>query len=121
MTVVMWDMEAKRMNDMSAGEWLRRELSLRGISVRDATEAVGLRATQAVYNWMSDKAAPTDEAAAKLAVLLDVPEVEVRRRFGLWVPEDASHKPASNADELDELVADLTAVLERIRRLRRRD
>lgn len=106
------------MNDMSAGEWLRRELSRRGISVRDATEAVGLKATQAVYAWMSDKAAPTDEAAAKLAILLDVPEVEVRRRFGLWVPGDEEPRPARDTAELDEILQELTVALERFRRWR---
>lgn len=104
---------------MSAGEWLRRELSRRGISVRAATEAVGLKATQAVYAWMSDKAAPTDEAATKLAALLDVPEVEVRRRFGLWVPGDAEAQPARDTAELEEIMTDLTQVLERFRRWRR--
>lgn len=106
------------MNDMSAGEWLRHELSRRGISVRDATEAVGLKATQAVYAWMSDKAAPNDEAAAKLAALLDVPEVEVRRRFKLWVPEDGDPGPARSTAELEEIMRDLTAVLERFRQWR---
>jgi transcriptional regulator with XRE-family HTH domain len=91
------------MSDMSAGEWLRNELARRGISVRDATEAVGLKATQAVYAWMSDKAAPTDEPAAKLAALLDVPEIEVRRRFGLWVPgENAAASPRPDLGEFEE-------------------
>lgn len=89
------------MDDMSAGEWLRRELSRRGISVRQATEAVGLKATQAVYAWMSDKAAPTDEAAARLAELLDVPETDVRRRFGLWVPTETDGSgPELDRDQL---------------------
>jgi transcriptional regulator with XRE-family HTH domain len=90
------------MSEMSAGEWLRRELAHRGISVRDATEAVGLKATQAVYAWLSDKAAPTDEAAKKLAGLLDVPEVEVRRRFGLWIPGDEETPPDLDRDRLRE-------------------
>lgn len=102
------------MNDMSAGEWLRQELSRRGISVRTATEAVGLKATQAVYAWMSDKAAPTDEAATKLAELLRVPEVEVRRRFGLWVPEDNQPKRPELRDELIELRQQLVSILQRI-------
>jgi transcriptional regulator with XRE-family HTH domain len=108
------------MNDMSAGEWLRNALAQRGISVREATEAVGLKATQAVYAWLSDKAAPTDEAAARLAMLLDVPEMEVRRRFNLWVPEEGdSQRPARNPEELDQIIEDLTAVLARFRKWRR--
>jgi transcriptional regulator with XRE-family HTH domain len=108
------------MNDMSAGEWLRHELTRRGISVRDATEAVGLKATQAVYAWMSDKAAPTDEAAARLAVLLDVPEVEVRRRFGLWVPDAEPAEPQYDADELRELREQLSAIIAKIEDIQRR-
>lgn len=107
------------MNDMSAGEWLRQELSRRGISVRAATEAVGLKATQAVYAWMSDKAAPTDDAATKLAELLDVPEIEVRRRFGLWIPEGPETQRTHNTAELEEIITDLTNALERFRRWRR--
>ena len=105
---------------MSAGDWLRRELTRRGISVRDATEAVGLKSTQAVYAWMSDKAAPTDEAAAKLAELLDVPEVEIRRRFGLWVPEDDQPQRPELRDELIELRAQLKAILDRIDKIQGR-
>lgn len=87
---------------MTAGEWLRRELARKGISVRAATEAVGLKATQAVYAWLSDKAAPTDEAATKLAALLDVPEVEVRRRFGLWTPEEGARPVELDREQLRE-------------------
>lgn len=103
---------------MSAGEWLRHELSRRGISVRAATEAVGLKATQAVYAWMSDKAAPTDEAAAKLAELLHVPEIEVRRRFGLWVPADRAAREAPEPDSLDAVEKMLTEALAELNRLK---
>lgn len=106
------------MNDMSAGEWLRHELSVRGLSVREATEAVGLKAPQAVYAWLSDKAAPTDEAATKLAALLQIPEVEVRRRFNLWTPGEVTGEPASiDREELARLKKDLQGILERINRL----
>lgn len=98
------------MNDMSAGEWLRQELSRRGISVRAATEAVGLKATQAVYAWMSDKAAPTDDAAARLAVLLGVSELEVRRRFGLWVPDGDDAGAQHPGDDLGEIEEQLELV-----------
>jgi transcriptional regulator with XRE-family HTH domain len=109
------------MNDMSAGEWLRQELSRRGISVRAATDAVGLKATQAVYAWLSDKAAPTDEAAARLAELLHVPEVEVRRRFGLWIPEGSQPAaPPYDVEELRELRTQLNAIIDKIEEIQRR-
>lgn len=84
------------MDDKSAGEWLKQEMDRRDISTRDVAEAVGLR-DQAVYYWLTGRTAPKDEAAAKLAELLHVPEIEVRRRFGLWVP-DASVPAAPRVD-----------------------
>lgn len=101
------------MNDKSAGEWLRQELSRRGISVRAATEAVGLKATQAVYAWMSDKAAPTDDAAAKLAALLDMSEIDVRRRFGLWVPDvNGAAAPRADLGEIAEQLELIRTVID---------
>ena len=94
--------------EMSAGEWLRREMERRDVTTRDVAEAVGLR-DQAVYYWLTGRTAPKDEAAAKLAELLRVPEVEVRRRFGLWVPGDDQLQPA----ELDR--DQLRAALQRFR------
>lgn len=101
------------------GSWLRDQMERRRLSTHDVAEAVGLR-DQAVYYWLTGRTAPKDDAAAKLAALLDVPEVEVRRRFGLWVPEEAE-QPARNADDLDEIIAELTAALEKFRRWRRGD
>jgi transcriptional regulator with XRE-family HTH domain len=109
------------MSEMTAGEWLRSELTRRGVSVRDATEAVGLKATQAVYAWMSDKAAPTDEAAARLATLLDVPEVEVRRRFGLWVPGDDQPAPELDRDQLREALRRFRQAADDLERLINRE
>ena len=83
--------------EMSAGEWLRREMERRDVTTRDVAEAVGLR-DQAVYYWLTGRTAPKDEAATKLAALLHVPEVEVRRRFGLWVPEDDASQSMGELD-----------------------
>lgn len=99
------------------GEWLRDQIDRRRLSTHDVAEAVGLR-DQAVYYWLTGRTAPKDEAATKLSELLDVPEVEVRRRFGLWVPEDSEPQPVRDAGELDEILRDLTDVLERFRRWR---
>lgn len=99
------------------GEWLRDRMEHRNLSTRDVAEAVGLR-DQAVYYWLTGRTAPKDDAATKLAAVLDVPEVEVRRRFGLWVPEDSEPQPARDAAELDEILQELTSVLEKFRRWR---
>lgn len=106
------------MNDAQApGEWLREQLERRRLTTNDVARAVGLR-DQAVYYWLTGRTAPKDEAAAKLAELLDVPEIEVRRRFGLWVPGDeAGNQPAVDRSELEQLKKDLLAILERIERL----
>lgn len=99
------------------GEWLREQLERRQLTTRDVAAAVGLR-DQAVYYWLTGKTSPKDEAAAKLAELLDVPEVEVRKRFGLWVPEVPAAEPASiDREELANLKRDLQDILKRIDRL----
>lgn len=108
------------LSDMSAaqdpGEWLKEQLDRRQLTTRDVAQAVGLR-DQAVYYWLTGKTSPKDEAAAKLAELLEVPEVEVRQRFGLWTP-DATAKPASiDVAELVKLKQDLLSILERIDKL----
>lgn len=105
----------------SAGDWLRDELSRQGISVRAVADALSLRATQTVYAWISGKAAPTDEAAAGLAVLLRIPEVEVRRRFGLWVPEapEPAEEELTRAEKLAAMEATLVALLADIQEMRR--
>jgi transcriptional regulator with XRE-family HTH domain len=99
---------------LDPGGWLKEQMERRKLTQRDVAQAVGLR-EQAVYYWLSNRTAPKDEAAAKLAALLDVPQVEVRRRFGLWVPEDGDPEPARSTAELEEIMRDLTAVLERFR------
>jgi transcriptional regulator with XRE-family HTH domain len=111
------------MSEMTAGEWLRGEMERRGLATRDVAEAVGLR-DQAVYYWLTGRTAPKDDAAAKLAELIDVPEVEVRRRFGLWVPNDPPNGDPDSPREheidaaLDVMRAAI-AELERIKRGRR--
>lgn len=78
------------------GDWLREQMERRHLSTRQVADAVGLR-DQAVYYWITGRTAPKDDAATKLAALLDVPEVEVRRRFGLWVPAEGA-RPAGELD-----------------------
>lgn len=101
------------------GDWLREQLDARDLTTHDVAQAVGLR-DQAVYYWLTGRTAPKDEAATKLAELLNVPEIEVRRRFGLWTPEEGDgEQPARDPDELDAIIEEMTAVLERFRRWRR--
>lgn len=99
------------------GDWLRQQMERRQLTTHDVARATGLR-DQAVYYWLTGRTAPKDEAAGKLAELLGVPEVEVRRRFGLWIPsEQDGHEPAINRSELEQIRADIIDILQRIERL----
>lgn len=105
----------------TAGEWLTRQMNNKGMSVRQLANELGVTG-KTVYDWRDNRTAISEARIPKIAEELGVSEIEARRGLGYWVPQDGDDEPpASNADELDELVADLTAVLERIRRLRRRD
>lgn len=106
--------DACDMSEMTAGEWLRREMERRSITTHDVAEAVGLR-DQAVYYWLTGRTSPKDDAAGKLAELLGIPEVEVRRRFGMWVPDDkAADLPPAELEELRKLRKQLDAAIQRL-------
>lgn len=83
------------------GDWLREQMERRRLSNRDVARAVGLR-DQAVYYWLTGRTSPKDDAAAKLAELLNLPEREVRRRFGLWVPDETVEPPELDREQLRE-------------------
>lgn len=95
------------------GDWLRERMEHRRLNTHAVAEAVGLK-DQAVYYWLTGKTAPKDEAATKLAELLHIPEVEVRRRFGLWVPEETQPSPAVTMEELYVLRRQLVEAIDRI-------
>jgi plasmid maintenance system antidote protein VapI len=106
-------------NDLTPGDWLKEQMDRKRLSNHDVARAVGLR-DQAVYYWVTGRTAPKDEAAAKLAELLDVSEMEVRRRFGLWVPEEtdpAGDRKAQLREELKRMEQELAEMQDRIRRL----
>jgi transcriptional regulator with XRE-family HTH domain len=99
------------------GDWLRDQMERKQLTTRDVAEAVGLR-DQAVYYWLTGRTAPKDEAASKLAGLLDVPEVEVRRRFGLWVPSDTGTEAQPSSEDLDAVEEMLRTALAELNRLK---
>jgi transcriptional regulator with XRE-family HTH domain len=89
----------------------------RQLTTHEVAEVVGLR-DQAVYYWLTNRTAPKDDAAGKLAEVLGVPEIEVRRRFGLWVP-DESEPAARDDDEIDAALKVMRAAIEELERIKR--
>lgn len=102
----------------SAGTWLTRQMERRDISVRRLATEMNV-AEKTVYDWRGDRGVISEERVPRLAQLLDVTEVEARRGLGFWVPSGEEAAPARNAAELEEIIADLTDVLDRFRRWRR--
>jgi transcriptional regulator with XRE-family HTH domain len=81
--------------------WLRRIRTGRGITPQVLGEALGV-SPQQVSKYELGASEVSDETAARWAEVLGVPEVEVRRRLGLWLQEDAEvHVSTLAAIELD--------------------
>jgi transcriptional regulator with XRE-family HTH domain len=88
----------------------------RGLSVSDVAEAVD-KTGNSVRNWLSDKSAPSDEAAHALADLLGFPERYVRQRFGLYVYDEADVIEVPAVGNVDALLAAAKDLLEQIERM----
>lgn len=73
------------------------------MSARQLANALDI-APQSVNNWETGKNAVSDEGAAQIADVLDMPEIDVRRGLRLWVPDDERH-PAAVDDEHAALIA----------------
>lgn len=101
----------------TAGAWLSHQMERKDISVRRIADALDVT-TQTVYDWRGDRASVSEARVPKLADLLGVTEIDARRGLGYWVPEDSEPQPVRDAGELDEILMDLTTVLERFRRWR---
>jgi transcriptional regulator with XRE-family HTH domain len=71
----------------AAGRWLRRERHRRGYETAGAlARALGVDPSR-VSQYERGASAVPDERAADIAELFGMPELEVRRHLGLWVPE----------------------------------
>lgn len=82
-----------------AGAWLRRQRERRGLTVRAMGREIGLDSSQ-VSNYENGKSAIDDRRAARIAQVLEMPEIEVRRQLGLWVPDDRE-RPISTLEAIE--------------------
>lgn len=99
------------------GVWLMHQMERKQLSARQLADTLGI-ATQTVYSWQNGKTTVNEDRVPRLASVLGISEVEARRGLGYWTPEDSEPQPVRNAGELDEILGDLTDVLERFRRWR---
>jgi len=103
----------------SPGQWLTRQMNQADIGVRRLADALGVT-EKAIYEWRGDRTSISEARVKPLADVLGVSEIEARRGLGYWTPgEGDGAKPARNPDELDEIIQDMTQVLERFRKWRR--
>lgn len=67
-------------------------------------------AAQSVHNWETGKMGVSDERAAQMADVFGMPEIEVRRGLGLWVPEDSGEAEPEPSDAPWETLRQLTEI-----------
>lgn len=121
----MWEVKVDDMSSNSAqpppssspGAWLTRQMERKNISVRQLAEALGVT-EKTIYFWRDDKTAVSEPRIPALAEILGLTEIATRRGLGYWVPKGSEPQPVKDAGELDEILQDLTALLERFRRWR---
>lgn len=79
---------------VAAAKWLRETREARGYSTAGAfARALGIERYQ-LSNWETGRSAIGDDDAARIAETLGMPEIQVRRGLGLWVPRE----PDTEAD-----------------------
>jgi len=101
----------------SPGTWLTRQMERGHKNVRQIAEALDVT-TQTVYDWRGDKATINEARIPRLAEALGISEIQARRGLGYWVPGDEEPQPARDTAELDEILQELTSVLEKFRHWR---
>jgi len=85
-----------------AGAWLREQRERRGYATAAAfASALGIDKSL-VSNYETGRTAVPDDRAERIAEVLGMDIIEVRRRLGLWVPE-GEPRQAPWAGELEEV------------------
>lgn len=129
LTLLMWEVKVDDMSSNSAqpppnpspGAWLTRQMERRSISVRQLAEALGVT-EKTIYFWRDDKTAVSEPRIPVLAETLGLSEIAARRGLGYWVPVESSEPagPQYDVDELRDLREQLSAIIDRIEEMQRR-
>ncbi len=103
---------SRRERLLTAGDWLRSEREGRGLSQKQFAALVGV-SNGSVSSYERGVSAPTaDSTCEQIARVLGKSTVEVRRRFGLYVPPDAEDGPPAPPSVLEAIFADRTLLPE---------
>ncbi|MEV4671016.1 helix-turn-helix transcriptional regulator [Actinomadura sp. NPDC049382] len=113
----MDDKRRQRERQAEAGRWLRTERERAGFAtLNQFARALGIDQSQ-VSRYELGTSAVSDDRAEKIAEVLRLDIITVRRNLGLWVPETPMGRAEMVMDQNERMVADL---IERVRRLNER-
>lgn len=100
---------SKREQQEAAGQWLRQARERKGFATVGALARRLDVSESLVSRYETGLSAVSDERAAKIAEILELPLIEVRRNLGLWVPpaEDLDEGQAGEVMPEDQWAADL--------------
>ncbi len=97
---------------LTAGDWLRSEREAKGLNQKQFAALVGV-SNGSISSYERGVSAPTaDSTCEQIARVLGKSTVEVRRRFGLYVPPDAQDGPPPPPSVLEAILADRTLLPE---------
>lgn len=109
---------SKRRSLIEAGEWLQAERERRGqgqLTQQQLGDALHV-SKSVISNIERGTSKADDDVAEALAAFWGMDELVVRRRLGLWVPQDRHHEPIDPAAA--DAVALIAALADEERRLR---
>jgi transcriptional regulator with XRE-family HTH domain len=93
---------SERSDREAAGRWLREQRRRKGFeTVGGFARAIGVD-TSRVSNYETGKSEVPDDRAERIAEVLGLDIITVRKNLGLWVPPDGREDGPSTDDLLDE-------------------
>lgn len=101
----MQAMTERRDGLIEAGRWLREQREAAGLTQQELAMSFGGK-TQNVSAYENGIHRPSDDKAAAMASRLDIPVSEMRRMFGLYVPEGSDDTAVREVDVLDAIRRD---------------
>lgn len=107
--------------ETTRGDWLKRQMARRDISVRQIADALDVT-TQTVYGWQNSKTVISEDRVPRLAEMLGISEIEARRGLGYWVPDEGMVEQSSedeDEDEIDRQLDIMRAAIAKVERLKR--